>query len=79
MNGDYEPTKGVRQAHRNLVIGYFSQHHVDGLDMDVSSVELLARRFPGEFTRVYFMHSAQKNMEHKVLMFNLMFLDISAN
>ncbi|OQR76399.1 ATP-binding cassette sub-family F member 3-like [Tropilaelaps mercedesae] len=48
VNGDLEPTKGVRRAHRNLVIGYFSQHHVDGLEMDVSSVELLARRFPGE-------------------------------
>ncbi|XP_022667661.1 ATP-binding cassette sub-family F member 3-like isoform X1 [Varroa jacobsoni] len=53
VNGDYEPTKGVRQAHRNLVIGYFSQHHVDGLDMDVSSVELLARRFPGKTSEHY--------------------------
>lgn len=34
---------------RNLKIGYFSQHHVDQLDLNVSSVELLLNRFPGEF------------------------------
>lgn len=48
VNGDLQPTKGIRHVHRNLVIGYFSQHHVDGLEMDVSPVELLSRRFPGE-------------------------------
>ena len=30
------PTDGVRTAHRNLKFGYFSQHHVDQLDMTVS-------------------------------------------
>ena len=39
--------KGVRHAHRSLRIGYFSQHHVDQLDMNANSVELLASRFPG--------------------------------
>lgn len=34
---------------RNLKIGYFSQHHVDQLDLNISAVELLARKFPGEF------------------------------
>lgn len=33
---------------RNLKIGYFSQHHVDQLDLNISAVELLARKFPGE-------------------------------
>ncbi|KAK2510050.1 hypothetical protein MC885_009807, partial [Smutsia gigantea] len=32
---------------RNLKIGYFSQHHVEQLDLNVSAVELLAHRFPG--------------------------------
>lgn len=36
---------------RNLKIGYFSQHHVDQLDLNISAVELLARKFPGEFWR----------------------------
>jgi ATP-binding cassette subfamily F protein 3 len=30
------PTDGRRDAHRNLKFGYFSQHHVDQLDMSVS-------------------------------------------
>ena len=30
------PTEGRRDAHRNLKFGYFSQHHVDQLDMSVS-------------------------------------------
>lgn len=36
---------------RNLKIGYFSQHHVDQLDLNISAVELLARKFPGRFWR----------------------------
>ncbi|XP_055863987.1 ATP-binding cassette sub-family F member 3-like [Biomphalaria glabrata] len=45
--GELEPCSGYRHAHRNLRIGYFSQHHVDQLDMSVNSVQLLANRFPG--------------------------------
>jgi hypothetical protein len=37
----------VISACRNLKIGYFSQHHVEQLDLNVSAVELLARKFPG--------------------------------
>ena len=29
------PTSGTRSCHRNLKFGYFSQHHVDQLDMSV--------------------------------------------
>ncbi|XP_038605425.1 ATP-binding cassette sub-family F member 3 isoform X1 [Tachyglossus aculeatus] len=47
LMGDLTPVRGIRHAHRNLKIGYFSQHHVDQLDLTVSAVELLARRFPG--------------------------------
>ncbi|KAM9224713.1 ATP-binding cassette sub-family F member 3 [Dugong dugon] len=45
--GDLAPVRGIRHAHRNLKIGYFSQHHVEQLDLNVSAVELLARKFPG--------------------------------
>ncbi|XP_038605439.1 ATP-binding cassette sub-family F member 3 isoform X2 [Tachyglossus aculeatus] len=48
LMGDLTPVRGIRHAHRNLKIGYFSQHHVDQLDLTVSAVELLARRFPGD-------------------------------
>jgi ATP-binding cassette subfamily F protein 3 len=30
------PTQGQRTCHRNLKFGYFSQHHVDQLEMEVS-------------------------------------------
>ena len=48
LMGTLDPIKGIRHAHRNLKIGYFTQHHVDQLDMSQSSVELLAARFPGK-------------------------------
>ncbi|KAM4628304.1 ATP-binding cassette sub-family F member 3 [Polymixia lowei] len=47
LMGELTPINGVRQAHRNLKIGYFSQHHVDQLDLNVCSVELLLNKFPG--------------------------------
>ena len=36
MMDHISPTTGRRDAHRNLKFGYFSQHHVDQLDMSVS-------------------------------------------
>jgi len=47
------PTEGRRDVHRNLKFGYFSQHHVDQLDMSVCSVELMAKHFPGHKTEEY--------------------------
>lgn len=41
------PTSGLVQAHRGLRFGYFSQHHVDQLEMNVCCVELLQLEFPG--------------------------------
>ncbi|XP_069830658.1 ATP-binding cassette sub-family F member 3 [Dendropsophus ebraccatus] len=51
--GELSPVNGIRHAHRNLKIGYFSQHHVDQLDLNVNSVELLAKRFPGKAEEEY--------------------------
>ncbi|KAF5306592.1 hypothetical protein FQR65_LT18534 [Abscondita terminalis] len=47
------PTSGICHAHRNLKFGYFSQHHVDQLDMNVNSIELLQASYPGKPTEVY--------------------------
>lgn len=47
LMGELTPVNGTRYAHRNLKIGYFSQHHVDQLDLNVCSIELLLNRFPG--------------------------------
>jgi ATP-binding cassette subfamily F protein 3 len=46
LTGELEPTKGIRHTHRALRIGYFTQHHVDGLDLGVNSVEVMQLRFP---------------------------------
>ena len=46
--GELSPVDGMRHAHRNLRIGYFSQHHVDQLDMSMNSVEVLASKMPGK-------------------------------
>ncbi|KAG8581724.1 hypothetical protein GDO81_007779 [Engystomops pustulosus] len=53
LMGELSPVHGIRHAHRNLKIGYFSQHHVDQLDLNVNSVELLAKRFPGKTEEEY--------------------------
>ncbi|XP_069753732.1 ATP-binding cassette sub-family F member 3 [Narcine bancroftii] len=51
--GDLTPVDGIRHAHRNLKIGSFSQHHVDQLEMNINSVELLATKFPGRTEEEY--------------------------
>ncbi|CAH1969589.1 unnamed protein product [Acanthoscelides obtectus] len=45
--GILSPTSGMRHVHRNLKFGYFSQHHVDQLNMNLNSVELLQQAHPG--------------------------------
>ncbi|KAI5710184.1 ATP-binding cassette sub-family F member 3 [Diaphorina citri] len=46
--GIISPTAGTRTVHRNLKFGYFSQHHVDQLDMNLRCVQLLEAAFPGK-------------------------------
>ncbi|XP_015519229.1 ATP-binding cassette sub-family F member 3 isoform X1 [Neodiprion pinetum] len=48
ITGKLSPTRGTVHLHRNLKFGYFSQHHVDQLDMRVCPVELLQNHFPGK-------------------------------
>lgn len=45
--GINSPSTGIVHHHRGLKYGYFSQHFVDQLEMNVSCVELLQREFPG--------------------------------
>ncbi|KAJ8357831.1 hypothetical protein SKAU_G00206250 [Synaphobranchus kaupii] len=56
LMGELTPVNGIRHAHRNLKIGYFSQHHVDQLDLNVCSVELLLNKFPGRQEEEYRHH-----------------------
>ncbi|XP_063975785.1 ATP-binding cassette sub-family F member 3 isoform X1 [Diachasmimorpha longicaudata] len=53
ITGTLSPTRGTIHIHRNLKFGYFSQHHVDQLDMTVCPVELLQNHFPGKPTEEY--------------------------
>uniref|UniRef100_A0A8D0H9S5 ATP-binding cassette sub-family F member 3 n=1 Tax=Sphenodon punctatus TaxID=8508 RepID=A0A8D0H9S5_SPHPU len=53
LMGDLAPVQGVRHAHRNLKIAYFSQHHVDQLDLNISATQLLAKKFPGKTEEEY--------------------------
>ncbi|XP_058807747.1 ATP-binding cassette sub-family F member 3 [Phymastichus coffea] len=48
MTNSLSPTTGTVHTHRNLKYGYFSQHHVDQLDLRVCPVELLQKHFPGK-------------------------------
>ncbi|XP_053625958.1 ATP-binding cassette sub-family F member 3 [Plodia interpunctella] len=51
--GILSPTSGVCNVHRGLKFGYFSQHHVDQLEMDVNSIELLQKAYPGKTSEEY--------------------------
>jgi len=51
---ELEPTKGQRHGHRNLAIGYFTQHFVDQLPMNVNCVDVLQAKFPGTKFSLYF-------------------------
>ncbi|CAF2579315.1 unnamed protein product [Rotaria sp. Silwood2] len=50
---ELEPTKGQRHGHRNLAIGYFTQHFVDQLPMNINCVEVLQSKFPGKSAEQY--------------------------
>lgn len=51
--GENEPTSGEKRGKSSAIIGYFSQHHVDQLPMDLNPVQLLAKRFPGKSLEIY--------------------------
>lgn len=57
LNGQLSPTSGIRHAHRNLAIGYFSQHHVDQLTMNLSPLEFMAQKSPGKELRLPVVYS----------------------
>ncbi|KRY36505.1 ATP-binding cassette sub-family F member 3 [Trichinella spiralis] len=48
LTGMLDPVKGERHAHRLLKIGYFTQHHVDQLIMDINPVQLMELKYPGK-------------------------------
>jgi ATP-binding cassette subfamily F protein 3 len=53
ITGENEPTSGEKRGKSSAIVGYFSQHHVDQLPMDLNPVQCLAKRFPGKSLEVY--------------------------
>ncbi len=51
--GELKPLSGFVHTHRGIRFGYFSQHHVDQLEMNVNPVELLQLKFPGHTVEEY--------------------------
>ncbi|KAJ1674643.1 ATP-binding cassette, regulator of translational elongation [Spiromyces aspiralis] len=51
--GNLEPMSGIVHRHGRLRIAYFSQHHVDQLDVNLTAVGHLAKMFPGKSQEEY--------------------------
>lgn len=66
--GDLEPTSGVRHMHRACRVGYFSQHHVDSLDMNLSCVEMFREKFPGKQDQEYRSHLGRYGVSGELAM-----------
>ncbi|CAD7961305.1 unnamed protein product [Amoebophrya sp. A120] len=44
--GDHEPKAGIVRRHNRLRIGYFTQHHVESMDLTLNSIQNLMERYP---------------------------------
>ncbi|OLL22642.1 putative ABC transporter ATP-binding protein [Neolecta irregularis DAH-3] len=51
-----EPSSGLVSRHPRLRIAYFAQHHVDSLDLSVSAVTFMSKRWPGKNEEEYRKH-----------------------
>lgn len=54
--GKLEPTSGLISQNPRLRIGYFSQHHVDQLDLNASAVGFMSKAYPGKSDEDYRRH-----------------------
>ncbi|KAF2173255.1 hypothetical protein M409DRAFT_17198 [Zasmidium cellare ATCC 36951] len=54
--GALEPTSGLISQNPRLRIGFFAQHHVDALDMNMSAVTFMAANYPGRSDEEYRRH-----------------------
>ncbi|KAJ3103751.1 hypothetical protein HDU96_009158 [Phlyctochytrium bullatum] len=53
LTGSHDPTTGMCHRHGRLRIGLFSQHHVDQLELAMSSVQFLQSKYPGQTEEEY--------------------------
>ncbi|ORY04634.1 P-loop containing nucleoside triphosphate hydrolase protein [Basidiobolus meristosporus CBS 931.73] len=53
LTGQLEPRTGMVHRHGRLRLAYFTQHHVDQLDLNLSPVGYMAKAFPGRTEEEY--------------------------
>lgn len=51
--GENKPNSGIVRSNGRLKIGHFNQFHVDQLDLNMTCVQLLASKFPGQTEEEY--------------------------
>ncbi|CAH03061.1 putative AAA family ATPase GCN20 [Kluyveromyces lactis] len=56
MMEQLRPTKGFVSRNPRLRIGYFTQHHVDSMDLNQSAVDWMSTAFPGKTDEEYRRH-----------------------
>lgn len=56
MMEQLRPTKGYVSRNPRLRIGYFTQHHVDSMDLNTSAVDWMSKTFPGKTDEEYRRH-----------------------
>lgn len=58
LTGELLPLNGILYRHNKLKLAMFTQHHVDGLDMELSPIEEIAKLYPDLATEVIRAHLA---------------------
>ncbi|TID15763.1 hypothetical protein CANINC_004292 [Pichia inconspicua] len=56
LMGDNIPIEGSVSKNTRLRIGYFAQHHVDGMDLTKNAVEWMSEKYPGKTDEEYRRH-----------------------
>lgn len=54
--GALTPSSGLISQNPRLRIGFFAQHHVDALDLNMSAVGFMAKKYPGRTDEEYRRH-----------------------
>ncbi|KAN0060930.1 hypothetical protein ACQY0O_006664 [Thecaphora frezii] len=56
LMGEITPLKGEQKRNPRLRVGFFSQHHIDQLDLNANPVTFLAAKYPGKTEQEYRSH-----------------------
>lgn len=56
LMGEITPLQGDQKRNGKLRVGFFSQHHIDQLDLNANPVSFLASKYPGKTEQEYRSH-----------------------